>query len=139
MPTKTKNGSSSTKPATTPAAPGEGTPALTPEQVVKPPASNGAAAGPMLMPPGTATAGVRADAASSGLTATTSAKIGGLWCNNAQNNAWAYLNGVGWRRISPANATSHQAMLQILRVARDASAQVQCEEDGSVIHSLYAW
>ena len=30
-------------------------------------------------------------------------------------------------------------MLSIIRLARDANVAVQCDEDGSVIHTVYVW
>lgn len=95
---------------------------------------------PVLAPPDSEAAGLMsAQAEAQAIAAWQSVTIGGLWTSNHQSNAWAYLNGIGWRRISPANATAHHAMLQILRLARDANVAVQCDEDGSLIHTVYVW
>jgi hypothetical protein len=111
-------------------------PTITPEQVaVKPPGANGTTGpgAPEMAPPG---AGAQAAA---GAVTLTSAKVGGLWTSDNSTNAWVFLNGIGWRRLSPANATAHQALLELARVARDANASVQCDEDGSTVHAMYVW
>lgn len=141
--TKSKNGGSGAQPTTTPATAGGdgGAPVLTPEMLVTTPPAEAAGGGgvPGLQPPGSEAAGLGAHALAEGMTATTTAKVGGLWTNNAQSNAWAYLNGVGWRRLGPANAGAHHALLALARLARDGGMNVQCEDDGSVIHTMYLW
>src|SRR4051794_23321997 len=75
-------------------------PVITPEQVAtKPPGSNGTTGpgAPEMAPPGAA-----AQAAGPGGATLTSGKIGGLWTSDNATNAWAYLDGVGWRKLSPA-------------------------------------
>ena len=102
-----------------------------------------AAAGPgapVLAPPDSEAAALMgAQAEAQAIAAWQSVTIGGLWTSNHQSNAWAYLNGIGWRRISAANPVAHHALLQILRLARDANVAAQCDEDGSVIHTAYVW
>jgi hypothetical protein len=112
-------------------------PMITPEQVAtKPPGSNGTTGpgAPEMAPPGETAQAVGATAATM-----TSAKVGGLWTSNNSTNAWVFLNGVGWRKLSPANATSHQALLELARLAKDANATVQADEDGSIVHAMYVW
>jgi hypothetical protein len=139
-PTKTKGAAATPRETATPAGAGTAPmPEPTPEQVITAPPTNGAgAAAPALQPPGTEAAGVAAQAPAAGVTVT-SATVGGLWTSNHQSNSWVYLNGVGWRRLSPANGGAHHAMLQIARLAKDGGIQAQCEEDGSVIHAIYLW
>jgi hypothetical protein len=122
----------------TPASAGDApAPMITPEQVAtKPPGTNGRTGpgAPEMAPPGMA-----AQAAAAGAATMTSATVGGLWTSNHTSNAWVYLNGVGWRRLSPANPGAHQALLELARVAKDANATVQANEDGSVVHAMYVW
>jgi hypothetical protein len=140
-PTKTKNPPSPRETATPAGAGGAPAPQLTPEQIVTTPPVDGAATigAPALHPPGTKAAGLQATDGAAAIGAVTSATIGGLFTSNHQSNAWAYLNGVGWRRLSPANPGAHHAMLQIARLAKDGGITAQCEEDGSVIHAIYLW
>jgi hypothetical protein len=112
-------------------------PEITPEQIATaPPGANGKTGpgAPEMAPPGVAAAQAVAGAA-----ALTSAKVGGLFTSNNTSNAWAFLNGIGWRKLSPANPTAHQALLELARIAKDANASVQCDEDGSIIHAMYVW
>jgi hypothetical protein len=137
-PTKTKEAPSR------PSAKVSGPPADTPVPSQVPQGLVGAVSdgrnAPVLAPPDSeAAALIGAQAEVAGIAAWQSVTIGGLWTSNHQSNAWAYLNGIGWRRISPSNAVSHHAMLSILRLARDANLTAQCDEDGSVIHNVYVW
>jgi hypothetical protein len=138
-PTKTKDAPSR------PSAKVTGSPADTPvpTQMPQDVAAAGRAAGPgvpVLAPPESEAAGLMgAQAEAQAIAAWQSVTVGGMWTSNHQSNAWAYLNGIGWRRISPANPVAHHAMLQILRLARDANLTVQCDEDGSLIHTVYVW
>ena len=112
-------------------------PQLTPEMIIGDITSTQETVqGPALTPPGT-NAGGQAE----GVTATVwrTATITGLWTNNSASNAYAYLNAVGWRRLSGANPTAHQALVALARLARDSGASTQCEDDGAVIHSMYVW
>jgi hypothetical protein len=136
-PTKTKEPPTAPSGQVSPARAGIPVPSLTPQASTMAPPATGPG-GPTLEPPDTA-AGLAAQAAVDGIGAWQSVTIGALWTSNHQSNAWAFLNGVGWRRISPANGVSHHAMLQILRVARDGNLTVQCDEDGSVLHTVYVW
>lgn len=139
-PPKTKEPPTTPRDTATPAsAGGAPAPTMTPHGTTAAPPATGPGA-PVMEPPGSAMAGIAAQAvAEDGIGAWHSVTIGGLYTTNHQSNAWAYLNGVGWRRISPANAVAHHAMLQILRLARDGNLTVQCDEDGSVIHTVYVW
>ncbi len=138
MSTRTKGNGAGQPAATTM----EAGPRLTPEMVVQGPPVEAAAGGggvPALQPPGSPAAGLAVGAPPEGIAATTTAKVGGLWTNSAGSNAWVYLNGVGWRRLGPANPGAHHALLQLVRLARDAGMNVQCEDDGSVVHNIYVW
>jgi hypothetical protein len=94
---------------------------------------------PTLTPPGNGAGISAAQATAQAVGAVQAVTIGGLWTSNNQSNAYAYLNGVGWRHISGANPVAHHAMLQILRLARDGNLTAQCDEDGTNIHTVYVW
>jgi hypothetical protein len=139
MPTKTKTPPKPAARATAASTSATPMPTLTPEGMTA--AAPGAGAGgPMLTPPGSNGAGLLgAQAEAQAVAAVQSVTIGGLWTSNNQSNAYAYLNGIGWRHISAANPVSHHAMLQILRLARDGNLTAQCDEDGTNIHNVYVW
>jgi hypothetical protein len=138
-PTKTKD--APTRPsakASAAAATGTPVPTQMPEGLVARAALGSGV--PVLAPPDShAAALMGAQAEVQAIAALQSVTVGGLWTSNHQSNAFAYLNGVGWRRISAASPVAHHAMLQILRLAKDANLTVQADEDGSVIHTVYVW
>lgn len=120
------------------AATGIPVPTMTPEGMAT--TAVGTATGaPALSPPGNGAGAMAAQAAAESVGALQSVTIGGLWTSNNQSNAYAFLNGIGWRHISAANPVAHHAMLQILRLARDANLTAQCDEDGTNIHTVYVW
>lgn len=140
-PTKTK--AAPTKPSekvTAASSSGVPVPTLIPPGMDAAARAGGGPGAPVLSPPDSAAAGIAgAQAEGTAITAWQSVTVGGMWTSNHQSNAYAYLNGVGWRRISAANPVAHHAMLQILRLARDANLTVQADEDGSVLHTVYVW
>jgi hypothetical protein len=139
MPTKTKTPPKPAARVTAASTAEIPMPTLTPEGMSAS-VPGAAAGGPVLTPPGTNGAGVMsAQAQADAVGAVQAVTIGGLWTSNNQSNAYAYLNGIGWRHISAANPVAHHAMLQILRLARDANLTAQCDEDGTNIHTVYVW
>ena len=141
-PTKTKAPRATPDRELTPAASGGApAPTLAPTDVGTLPATATAGAGaPALHPPDAVETGVDAQAVQAGgITAWQNATVGGLYTTNNATNAWAYLNAIGWRRISPANANGHQAMLELCRLSRDTGVALQVDEDGSVIKTVYLW
>src|SRR5262245_36266095 len=103
MPTKTKTPPKPAARVTAASTPAIPMPTLTPEGMSAS-VPGGAAGGPVLTPPGTNGAGVvSAQAQAEAVGAVQAVTIGGLWTSNNQSNAYAYLNGIGWRHISAAN------------------------------------
>lgn len=93
---------------------------------------------PTLQPPDGAATGVAAQAGD-GIAAWQTTTVGGLYTTNHTANAWAYLNGIGWRRLAPANANGHQNLLELCRLAKDANVAIQADEDGATIKTIYLW
>jgi hypothetical protein len=139
-PTKTKEPKAPERRFTPAAAGGAPPPTYAPADVGTLPATREDQAAPALHPPDAAQTGVEAQAVSAdGVTAWQTATVGGLYTTNHTANAWAYLNAIGWRRISPANASAHQLMLELCRLSRDAGVPLQVDEDGSTIKTIYLW
>ncbi len=97
-------------------------------------------AGPDVLPPSetTATADAAADA---GVAAWHSGvKIAALWSNAAPRNAWASVEGLGWRRVNPANDSAFVTIVALLSHARQmgTTCNLRVENDG-YIHEAYAW
>jgi len=64
-------------------------------------------------------------------------QIQGLWSNEADANVWAYVSTWGWRRLSPATATTTESMLVELAAAKNASRPVNLFDDFGTIEQLY--
>jgi hypothetical protein len=67
-------------------------------------------------------------------------KITALWCNASVRNAWAVVEGVGWRRVNPANDSAFVTLVALLSHARQmgTTCNVRVEAD-NLIHEVYAW
>jgi hypothetical protein len=95
-----------------------------------------AEAGPLLHPPGTAGA-----AAPQNLVGTWQTKqVLALFNTRAGETGWAYLDGVGWRRMATTGDSAHMA-LDILASASRLSGRpvvARDEADGQV-HEIYFW
>ena len=63
----------------------------------------------------------------------------GLWAINQDRNAWAYMNGYGWRKISPDNDNIFHDMLAQLIAAKAKGGTVSFYEEQGVIKQLYAF
>lgn len=63
--------------------------------------------------------------------------VRGLWSNNSDRNAWAYLNAVGWRKVAADNDTIHTVMLSQLVSAKSNNRPVNVYEEASTIKQIY--
>jgi len=64
-------------------------------------------------------------------------RVIGLWTINEDRNAWAYFDGLGWRRVSPDNDNIFLDMLAQLTAAKAAARPVNFYEDNGVIKQVY--
>jgi len=64
-------------------------------------------------------------------------RVIGLWAIDQDRNAWAYFDGLGWRKISPDNDVIFYVMLTQLAAAKAAARPVNFYEENSVIKQLY--
>jgi hypothetical protein len=67
-------------------------------------------------------------------------KIVALWVNSSARNAWAFVGGLGWRRIVFTNDSAFLNVTAMLSHARqvNATCNVRIESD-NVIHEAYVW
>jgi hypothetical protein len=66
--------------------------------------------------------------------------IGALWSSNDKDNAYAWINGVGWRRLAPTSDASLMAMNILTRLGRDSGAPINYREEADgAIHEIYLW
>lgn len=64
-------------------------------------------------------------------------RVTGLWTINEDRNAWAYFDGLGWRKVSPDNDNIFLDMLAQLTAAKAAARPVNFYENNGVIKQLY--
>jgi len=69
-----------------------------------------------------------------------SKKVTALWCNASDRNAYASVEGVGWRRLSNANDGAHLSLAMLAAHAEQtgSNCNVQIESD-NMIHEIYVW
>lgn len=93
-------------------------------------------AGPSVTPP---TEAVAADEI--GATAWHNNKrITSMWCNASNKNAYAAIQGVGWRRISPANDSAWLSMTMLASLAEQTGARANILlGDDNMIREIYVW
>jgi hypothetical protein len=92
---------------------------------------------PQLGPPGSP----NANPATDGLTAwVTNAHVSALWANNSARNGWAYVTGVGWKKLGGTTDFAHLGLVQLARLARDTNAGVNYRDEADgLIHEMYVW
>ncbi|HVL21467.1 MAG TPA: C1 family peptidase [Amaricoccus sp.] len=67
------------------------------------------------------------------------ARVIGLWAINEDRNAWVYMEGYGWRKVSPDNDNILHDMLAQLIAAKARGGAVTFYEEQGVIKQLYAF
>ena len=93
-------------------------------------------AAPALSPPGapqTATPAATATAWQS------TKKVLALWTNNADRNAYAYVDGIGWKRLATNSDSVHEALLALASSGRLAGSITYPEAADGLIHEIYLW
>lgn len=70
-------------------------------------------------------------------------KITGLWTNYQNVNAWVWVSGLGWRKLTNPDDDVTNAMLIIATGAKSSGWSVDFREVGTggniEIHEMYAW
>jgi C1A family cysteine protease len=66
-------------------------------------------------------------------------RVVGLWTINEDRNAWVYVQGMGWRKISPDNDNIFFDMLTQLIAAKGGNRPVDFRQEGSVIKEIYVF
>ncbi len=93
---------------------------------------------PVLNPPTEAADGVESEQA---ITAwLNGVKVTALWSNASARNAYAFIEGLGWRRVTPANDSAFLTITAMLSHARqmNTTCNVRVESDNH-IHEAYVW
>lgn len=67
-------------------------------------------------------------------------KITALWCNQTDRNAYIYVGGMGWRKLSNANASALLSMVMLASHAEQTNATVNLRvESDNMVHEIYVW
>jgi C1A family cysteine protease len=64
-------------------------------------------------------------------------KVIGLWAIDQDRNAWAYLAGIGWRRIAPDNDNIFFDLLRLTAAAKEGARPVNVYQEAGVIKQIY--
>lgn len=64
-------------------------------------------------------------------------RVTGIWANEADRNTWAYLHGVGWRKVSDASVTTHETMLAQLLAAKTMDSPINALDQANEIQEVY--
>ena len=70
----------------------------------------------------------------------TGKKITALWCNSSNRNAYASVEGIGWRRLANTNDGAHLSLTMLAAHAEQtgANCNIRIESD-NMIHEIYVW
>lgn len=63
----------------------------------------------------------------------------GMWANDAERNAWVYLDGAGWRRIAFDNDVIFVSMLAQLAAAKTSNRPVNVYQQNGIITQIYVF
>jgi hypothetical protein len=92
---------------------------------------------PTMSPPGTPGAIVAIDGA---VTWLTGKKVVAMWANRAARNAYAYLDGVGWKRLADTSDSAHTSLTMLASAARQTGSGISVRDDGDGrIREIYVW
>lgn len=103
-------------------------------------APRGENAEPMILPP--AEAGAEALADADGVTAATwhQKKVLAMWCNQSSRNAFASIEGVGWKRVYNGKPGVFVTLTAMLSHAEQVGSTCRMRVDGdNMIHEAYIW
>jgi len=64
-------------------------------------------------------------------------RVIGLWTIDQDRNAWAYLSGIGWRKIAWDNDNIFFDLLRLLAAAKEGARPVNVYQDNAVIKQIY--
>lgn len=95
-----------------------------------------AATEPVLSPPGAPRTAVQATTATAWQS---TKKVLALWTNNADRNGYAYVDGVGWKRLATNSDSVHEALLALASSGRLAGSITYPEAADGLVHEIYLW
>jgi len=67
-------------------------------------------------------------------------RVGALWSINQLRNSWAYITGVGWKKLYNTSDSSITAMTMLASHARQTNSRFDYREEADqMIHEIYVW
>jgi hypothetical protein len=66
-------------------------------------------------------------------------RVAALWANGQVRNAWAYLGGLGWRRLSARSDAAFCGMLVQLIAAKGAGRPINALVEDDAITQVYVY
>lgn len=67
-------------------------------------------------------------------------KITATWTNSSTRNAYVAIEGLGWKRLSDANDSSHLSMVMMAAHAEQTGATVNVQiGNDQEVHQIYVW
>lgn len=91
---------------------------------------------PVLSPPGAPQAAAQATTAAAWQS---NKKVLALWTNNADRNGYAYVDGIGWKRLATNSDSVHEALLALASSGRLAGSITYPEAADGLVHEIYLW
>jgi hypothetical protein len=92
---------------------------------------------PGMEPPGSV--GARATATAVGAVQADK-RVSALWCNRSTRNAFMHVTGIGWKRLSPANDSSWNAMVLLATQARQTGCRIDYRDEADgLVHEIFLW
>ena len=92
---------------------------------------------PGMEPPGSV--GARASATAVGAVQTDK-RVSALWCNRSTRNAFVHVTGIGWKKLSPANDSSWNAMVLLATQARQTGCRIDYRDEADgLVHEIFLW
>ncbi len=115
---------------------GDSTPDVDPATIAEASVSAGAGAGPTENPP-EASASASTD---QGITAMLyDRRVTALWSINETRNAWAHIDGLGWKRVANNSDSAFLALGLLMAHARQTNARVDFDDANGQIAQAYVW
>lgn len=93
------------------------------------------AAEPTMQPPGA----LQAAGTAIGAGWLSGKKVTALWANLSLRNAWAHLDGVGWKKLADANDNATASLTMLASAARQAGTVNALEGADAKLSEIYLW
>ena len=67
-------------------------------------------------------------------------RISAMWTNRSPRNAYMHVTGIGWKRLSPANDASWNAMVMLATQARQTNCRIDYRDEADgLVHEIFLW